>query len=59
MSQTQKGPNRGSPPGTPRWVKVLIIIFILLVILVVILHLTGNDFGGHHMSSTEYWLQQL
>jgi len=59
MSQTQIGPNRGSPPGTPRWVKVLVILFIVLILLVVILHLTGSDFGGHHMSSMEYWVQQL
>ena len=59
MSQTQMGPKRGSPPGTPRWVKVLVILFIVLILLVVILHLTGNDFGGHHMSSMEYWLQRL
>jgi len=59
MSQTQMGPNRGSPPGTPRWVKVLVIILIVLVLLVVILHLTGNDFGGHRMSSMEYWVRRL
>jgi len=59
MSQTQTGPNRESRPSTPRWVKVLVIILIVLVLLIVILHLTGNDFGGHHMSSIEYWLQQL
>ena len=58
MSQTNAKPNRGSPPGTPRWVKILGIFFIILILLVIILHLTGNDFGGH-ISSMEYWLQQL
>jgi hypothetical protein len=60
MSQTPIKPDRGSPPSTPRWVKVLGIIFIALVVLVVILHLTGNSLGGPgmHTPSIEYWLQQ-
>ncbi|MDQ0876562.1 hypothetical protein QFZ77_005221 [Paenibacillus sp. V4I3] len=37
----------GSPPSTPRWVKVFGIIALVLVLLFVILHLTGNNFGGH------------
>ncbi len=48
MSQTPTKPDRGSPPGTPRWVKVSAIIFIVLVLLFVILHLTGNSLGGPH-----------
>jgi hypothetical protein len=47
VSQIQVGPDRGSPPGTPRWVKVFDIIAILLVLLFVILHLTGNNLGSH------------
>jgi hypothetical protein len=35
------GPERGSKPGMPRWVKVGIIVVVLLVLLVVILTLTG------------------
>ncbi len=60
MSQMPVKPNPGSPPSTPRWVKVLVIIFIALVLLVVILHLTGNSLGGPggHTQSMEYWLQQ-
>ena len=46
MSQTHQGP--GSPPSTPRWVKVFAAIFIVLVLLVIILHLTGNSLGGLH-----------
>ena len=61
MSKTP--PDRGSPPGTPRWVKVIVIIFILLILLVVILHLMGLGFGGHGLSDltllTEHGLQQL
>ena len=38
---------RGSPPGTPRWVKVFAIIVIVLVLLFVILHLSGRGFGDH------------
>ena len=59
MSQIPVKPNRGSPPSTPRWVKVFGIIALALVLLFVILHLTGNGFGGHHTPSIEYWLQQL
>jgi hypothetical protein len=33
----------GSPPATPRWVKVFGIIGIVLVLLFVGLHLTGNS----------------
>ena len=47
MSQTPVKPDRGSPPNTPRWVKVFVIIFIVLILAVVILHLTGNSLGGH------------
>lgn len=44
---TGVGPDRGSPPGTPRWVKVFGIIVIILVLLFVVLHLSGNSpFGG-------------
>ena len=60
MSQTHVKPDRGSPPKTPRWVKVLGVIFIILVLVFVILHLTGNSLGGPggHTPSIEYWLQQ-
>jgi hypothetical protein len=44
------GPGRGSPPNTPRWVKVFGIIVIILVLLFVILHLTGGGFGATHRS---------
>jgi hypothetical protein len=56
MSQSQTDPNRGIPPSTPEWVKVLVILFIALIILVIILHLSGYDFGGHHMSFSTDWL---
>ena len=53
-------PNRGSPPSTPRWVKVSVIIFIVLVVLFLILHLTGHGFGDHmHMSILEHGGQSL
>lgn len=45
MSETHVGPDRGSPPSTPRWVKVLGIIAIVLILLFVILHLAGNNLG--------------
>ena len=47
MSQTPAKPDRGSPPGTPRWVKVLGIVFIVLVLVIVAVHLTGNNPFGH------------
>ena len=49
MSNTRPDPN--SPPGTPRWVKILLIIFVVLVLLFVILHLLGFGLGGHGMGS--------
>ena len=60
MSKTQAGPDRGSPAGTPRWVKVFGIIALALVLLFVILHLTGNSPGGHgsHTTPTEPGGQQ-
>lgn len=52
MAQPHEAPNRrstiGTPPSTPRWVKVLGIVLIVLVALVVILHLTGTSPGGPH-----------
>jgi hypothetical protein len=60
MSQTHIKPDRGSPPSTPRWVKVFVITFIALVLLFVILHLTGNGFGGpmSHIPPIEHSVQQ-
>lgn len=58
VSQIQAGRDRGSPPGTPRWVKVFGIIAVLLVLLFVILHLTGNYPGGHGQHSPPGEAQQ-
>ena len=44
MSENQKVSGRGSPPSTPRWVKLFVIILIALVLIVVIAHLTGIRF---------------
>ena len=51
MAENQKEPGRGSPPPTPRWVKLFVIAFILVIVLVVVLHLMGFGFGGHGTSS--------
>lgn len=41
-------PDRGSPPGLPRWVKVLGIIFIVALVLVwVTMNLIVGSPGGH------------
>ena len=40
------GPDRKSPTGTPRWVKVFGIVALLVLVLVVILAVTGR--GGEH-----------
>ena len=61
MSKNRPDPN--SPPGTPRWVKILIIIFIVLLLLFVILHLMGFGLGSHgmgvHTLLIEYVLRAL
>lgn len=49
---TRVRPDSGSPPSTPRWVKVFGIITLVLVLLFVILHLTGRGFGGHTPQSS-------
>jgi hypothetical protein len=44
------GPDQGSAPGMPRWVKVGIVILVALVLLLVILTLAGvhePQPGGH------------
>jgi hypothetical protein len=46
VSQSPIKPDRQSPPGMPRWVKVFGILFIFLILVVIALHLTGTDFGG-------------
>jgi len=43
MSQAQMGPDHGSTPGTPGWVKAFVITGLVLVLLYGILHLTGNS----------------
>jgi hypothetical protein len=44
---TPPGPERGSPPSAPRWVKVFGAIIIAAALLFLILHLTGHRHGGH------------
>jgi hypothetical protein len=51
LSQTPSNP--GSPPSTPRWVKVFIILFIAIILLVVVVHLMGFGFGGNHGMSDQ------
>ncbi|MEO6456858.1 MAG: hypothetical protein ABIO92_01080 [Chloroflexia bacterium] len=53
MSQTHERPDRGSTPGTPRWVKVFgIVALILVLLLVVIMLIGGGEHGpGRHMPS--------
>jgi len=42
------GPERGSTPGTPRWVKVFVIIVLVLVVVLVIGLITGRAGPGGH-----------
>jgi hypothetical protein len=43
------GPNRGTPTGTPRWVKVSVIVVLVLILMVVAVLLVGGDHGpGRH-----------
>lgn len=44
---TGVGPDRGSPPSTPRWVKVFGIITLVLVLLVAIMLISGHGPGRH------------
>lgn len=45
VDDTAGNPDRESPPGTPRWVKVFGIVTVLVVVLIVVLLLAG---GGSH-----------
>ena len=52
MSQTHREPDPGSPPRTPRWVKVFGIIALVVVLLFVISLLAGVRHGpGLHTPS--------
>jgi hypothetical protein len=42
-----------SPPGMPRWVKILGVISIALFLFILILHLTGNAPLVHHGMQNE------
>jgi hypothetical protein len=43
-------PDRASPPGTPRWVKLFAIIAAVVVVAIVILALAGGEHGpSRHM----------
>jgi len=46
MSQTPVKPDWGSPPSTPRWVKVFGISALILILLISIIIFTG--IGGEH-----------
>ena len=53
MSQTHDGPDRGSAPRTPRWVKVFGIIALVVVLVFVISLLAGVRHGpGLHTPSS-------
>jgi hypothetical protein len=57
VSNTNVTPDCGSPPRTPRWVKVFGITGIVLFLVVIVLHLTGRSPGGHihaHTSTMEH-----
>ena len=47
MSQTHEEPDRGPPPGIPRWVKVFGIMVIVLVLLVVVVFVVTTALGLH------------
>lgn len=56
---TGMGPDRESPAGTPRWVKVFGLVAFVLVLVVAILHLTGHGLGpGDHMPPIDRGTQQ-
>lgn len=44
---TGPDPDAGSPPPTPRWVKMFGLVVVALVVLFVIKHLAGGGFRGH------------
>lgn len=49
---TRVGPDRGSPPRTPRWVKVFGIIVLVLALLFVVSQFAGgNHSPGRHLPS--------
>lgn len=56
MTEPKQVLDRGSPPATPRWVKVFVTIFIILVSLVITLHLMGFDFGNHGMGGAKLFV---
>jgi hypothetical protein len=43
------GPDRESPSGVSRWVKVVGMIVAVLVLLVVVMSLVGGGLGGHQI----------
>lgn len=47
VSKTKTKPDHQSPPGMPRWVKVLGIVALVLILLLVILMLVADPDGGH------------
>lgn len=59
MAENQKEPNRSSPPGMPRWLKLIIIVFIVLVAAVVVLHLMGFGFGSHSANNSAEMLARV
>jgi len=56
MTEPTNRPGRGSPPATPRWVKIFVLIFIVFVLLVIALHVMGFDFGSHGMGGAELFV---
>jgi len=54
-SDTGTGPDRGTPAGTPRWVKVFgIVVLVVVVLFIVVLLVGGGEHGpGRHSSSSD------
>ena len=50
MPQTRSKPDRGSPPSTPRWVKVLgIVALVAILLLIIVMLIVGGEHGpGRH-----------
>jgi hypothetical protein len=54
MARQSTQSDQGTPPATPRWVKVVGAVVVLLILLVIIALVAGGEHGpGRHVSSGE------
>lgn len=54
MARQSPPSHQGTPPATPRWVKVVAVVVVMLILIAIVALVAGGEHGpGRHVSSGE------